>query len=202
MVDHVIIEQKQENEIWLPIQGYESYYQISNLGKVKSLAKTVSIGMGRFQIYHERIRVSSPASNGYLMIRLQAERIGKSFTIHRLVANHFIPNPHNLSVINHIDGNKLNCRASNLEWTTHSANAFHAYKIGLKKQRSGSGNHLAKPIFQLDKTGNVIKLWGSTKEAADTLGIRTQGIIDASGKRAPHYKGFIWKKQSEWQSRY
>lgn len=74
-------------------------------------------------------------SKGYCRIRIGALR--KSFQVHRLVAEVFIPNPQNHPVVNHKDGNKQNNHVSNLEWTTHSDNQLHAYKTGLRKKYIG-----------------------------------------------------------------
>lgn len=99
------------NEIWKDIKGYEGLYQISNLGRVKSL-KTGKI---RKQCYDK---------DRYLKIEL-SNKTQKSLKIHRLVAQAFIPNPLNLPQVNHKDGNKLNNNVNNLEWVSPSENTRH-----------------------------------------------------------------------------
>lgn len=111
------------------------------------------------------------------------------FTIHRLVAKAFIPNPNNLPQVNHRDGNKFNNKVENLEWCSSSDNQKHAYRIGLKKTpnlgRFGSLNHSSKVIIQYSLTGVPIQEYGSTREASRVTKIN-QGTIAACarGERA------------------
>lgn len=196
MATEIIIESTPQPEIWLPIKGYESFYHISNLGKVKALAKTVSIGLGRQQSYAEKIKPASVASNGYLMVGFQVDRKKKTITIHRLVALHFVPNPHNHKIINHKDGNKLNCAADNLEWGTYSHNAKHAFSLGLRfgawTGKTGRFHHRTKPVVQYDLYGKEIKQWESSGVAANELGIKVKCIRSVCGQENKTYKGSKW----------
>jgi len=115
-------------EVWKDIEGYEGLYQISNKGRVKS-----------FHFGKEKFLKPYLRTDGYLMVCLQVDKIKAHFTVHRLVAMAFIPNPKNLPVINHIDGNKQNNCVKNLDWTTYSENEKHAYKIGLKTRSPVAG---------------------------------------------------------------
>ena len=103
-----------EKEIWKDIQGYEGKYQVSNLGRVKSLN------------YHrsgkERILKYLINTRGYLTTMLYKNGIGKNVRINRLVAQAFIENPENLPEVNHIDEDKTNNRVGNLEWCSHEYN--------------------------------------------------------------------------------
>lgn len=126
------------NEIWKDIVNYEGYYQISNLGNLRSLDREIDFYDRWNKIKVKRIRKgklmsygSSP--NGYSICVLQKEGKINHFSIHRLVALAFIENIENLPQINHIDGNKKNNHVNNLEWTTPSNNILHAYnslKVG------------------------------------------------------------------------
>lgn len=120
-------------EVWKDIYGYEGLYQVSNLGRVKSLAKYDRIGRYRT----ECIKSQVDNGNGYLVVNLKIDGIQKMSTVHRLVAESFIPNPNNKRCINHIDGNKKNNNVNNLEWVTHSENMIHAVKHGLCNHRNG-----------------------------------------------------------------
>ena len=73
--------------------------------------------------------------NGYYYVDLQNKGYKRKFPLHRLVAQHFIPNPDNKPTVNHIDGDKSNNSVSNLEWLTYSENTKHAYDTGLNSQR-------------------------------------------------------------------
>lgn len=126
-------------EIWKDVQGYEGQYQVSNLGRVKSIKRKLANG----RTVTEKILNSSSkkkTQDGYLMVALA----GKTFRVNRLVATAFIPNPDNKTVVNHIDGNKENNKADNLEWATISENMLHAYRCGLKKAMIGEENPNSK----------------------------------------------------------
>ena len=114
-------------EIWKDIEDYEGLYQVSNLGKVKSLPKLVNRKNNSKYLTNEKIL--KPLSFGYARVILS----NKSYSVHRLVAEAFIPNPNNLPIINHKDGNKQNNCIDNLEWCDYSYNNKEAYRIGLNK---------------------------------------------------------------------
>lgn len=127
-----------KEEIWKDIEGYEGYYQVSNFGRIKSLARKTKNGQG-FRPIKESIRkIHYSKSLGYWMVTLKVKStndnvlIENRFLVHRLVAKAFIPNPENKPQINHIDANKLNANVSNLEWTTQKENMRHAVNIGTK----------------------------------------------------------------------
>lgn len=116
------------NEVWKDIKGFENYYQISNTGKVKSLERKVPSKIkGTFQIIKEKIRKTTTTTAGYEYVVLSKDNIHKTLLIHRLVAEHFIPNPNNLQCVNHKDENKLNNNVDNLEWCDYKYN--NTYKI-------------------------------------------------------------------------
>lgn len=113
-----------EGEIWKWIKDYEGFYQISNFGRAKS-----------FNPRYTKPRILTPVlhKNGYLHICLRRNSKSKNFSIHRLVAEAFIPNPENKLTVNHKDGNKFNNCVENLEWATSSENSRHAIEIGIQK---------------------------------------------------------------------
>lgn len=115
-------------EIWRDIEGYDGLYQVSNCGRVKSL------NYGR-----EGRILKASLKSGYPFV--QFGKCGRQIYVHRLVAKAFIPNPDNKPEVNHIDGNKTNNHADNLEWGTRSENNVHAVRLGLMK--SGGDNYQA-----------------------------------------------------------
>ena len=125
----------EEREVWKEIQGHREVYQISNLGNVRTKARQCKDHISE---PHEKKKFIN--SNGYYRVGLNLDGKNKMHLLHRLVAQLFIPNPENKPYVNHIDGNKLNCRADNLEWCTRSENEIHAWRIGLK---TVSPNHPA-----------------------------------------------------------
>jgi predicted XRE-type DNA-binding protein len=128
-------------EIFKDVKGYEGFYQVSNLGNVRSLERKVAHRKkGYWQVLKERILKPGNNGKGYLYLTFRKEGEAKNQTIHRLVANAFLDNPENKRCVNHKDGNKLNNKVSNLEWNTHIENMQHAYKTGLRNQ-TGEKNH-------------------------------------------------------------
>lgn len=110
-------------EIWKDINNYDGLYQISNYGRVKSLAT-------RFKI--DKVLKSKQTKIKYLSVVLCKDKHQNRKYIHRLVAQAFIPNPDNLPQVNHKDGDKTNNHYKNLEWCTPHENMLHAYKNNLK----------------------------------------------------------------------
>lgn len=125
-------------EIWKDIEGYEGYYKISNCGNVYSCNRQLQLSQLK-------------KKSGYLKVNLHKKGEAKTFSVHRLVALAFLPNPDNLPEVNHIDANKLNNNACNLEWCSHGDNMEHAFKTGLckrnepkTKKKKGHGVKLTK----------------------------------------------------------
>lgn len=126
-----------EGESWRDISGYEGLYQVSNYSRVKSVSRTIEVyrdGVSHSRIYSESL-MSASMRNTYPNVNLSRDGRIENFLIHRLVAQAFIPNPENLPIVNHIDGDTHNNHVSNLEWVTQSENINHAIKIGNKKAK-------------------------------------------------------------------
>ena len=147
---------KVNNEIWKPIKGYEGFYEVSNFGRVKSLERKVKANFhfGNTRTYKERI-LKSGNVKGYQQVTLR-NGISKHEFIHRLVAEAFVPNPKGYKTINHIDGNKKNNCADNLEWCTQKENVRHAWKTGLVDKEKKI-EHMRR--LGINKIG-LIKRWG------------------------------------------
>lgn len=190
-------------EIWKDIKGYEGIYQVSNLGKVKSLKRKVRAEKGGYYTKEKELKIFED-NIGYLAVGLTDNGKTKIIRLHRLIAEAFIPNPENKPVINHINGIKNDVRIENLEWNTYKENSQHAVKTGLKKvtekQRNASSKNILKAreinsvkVRQLDLNGNYIKTWNSMTEIKSTLNINYQGISDCClGKKKTAY-GYKWK---------
>lgn len=116
-------------EIWKPIKGYEGKYEVSNLGRVKSLNRCINSisGYHKSKIIKERILKLITQKPGYYNVSLE----GKKYLVHRLVAKAFIDNPKKYGCVNHKDGNKKNNLPENLEWCDKYINNNHAFNIGL-----------------------------------------------------------------------
>jgi hypothetical protein len=133
-----------ENEIWKDIEGYEGYYQVSNLGRVKGVERKVLHPRKEFCIISEKLLKPQKTKNGYLVLKLHKDSIYKRMFVHRLVAIAFIENNNDLKDVNHINGIKTDNRIQNLEWCTKSQNQYHSYRIGLRNKLFGCKNGRSK----------------------------------------------------------
>lgn len=119
-----------DSEVWLPVVGYEGLYQVSNLGNVKSCERIVTMKNGVKRPIPEKLRKLSLRDDGYVQVELWMNNKSKSYNVHRLVAEAFIPNPDNLPEVNHKDCVRSNNNVSNLEWCTNSYNTNYAKELG------------------------------------------------------------------------
>jgi hypothetical protein len=129
-------------EIWKDIPNYEGLYQVSSLGRVKSLERRVK-NKDSFRKVRERILSSNDNGSGYLCVQLSRKLKRENLLIHRLVAICFVKNPKNLPIINHKDGVKTNNAPENLEWCTQMDNIVHSIKNKLVDQK-GEKHHSSK----------------------------------------------------------
>jgi len=130
-----ILKIKTMQEIWKDIKGYQGLYQVSNKGRIKSLARYITVNHvnnGNYT-YFQNEKILTPKGQRYLKVALRKDGKKHWHSMHRLIAIHFIPNPQNKPEVNHINGNKQDNAISNLEWNTSSENKEHAYRIGLMK---------------------------------------------------------------------
>lgn len=114
-----------EGEIWKDIQSYDGYYQISNLGRVKSLRRLIWNGFSN-HLTKDKIRKLVVNNYGYTYVKISFNKKSIKFSVHRLVALHFIDNPKNKLEVNHIDSIRLNNNVKNLEWVSKSENQCHS----------------------------------------------------------------------------
>lgn len=158
----------EEVEIWKDVVGYEGFYQVSNLGRVKSLHRYFNRiycnGTNIQREVPERILPLRDSIKKYSRAFLCKGRIKKNFLVHRLVAVAFIANPENKLEVNHINCNKKDNRVSNLEWTSYSENRKHAvengrmrYALGEKSGSSKLSESQIKEIRLKHKNGETGK---------------------------------------------
>ena len=174
-------------EVWRDIEGYEGLYQVSDQGRVKSLERKVSHWRGGERIQKERILKPDVSKDGYLRAGLWAGGKRKWLRIHRLVCEAFHENHDNKPQVNHINEDKTDNRACNLEWATARENS----NFGTRNERLGKAQ--SKPVAQYAQDGELIKVWQSTNEVERQTGF-SHGYIckTANGKYKQAY-GFIWK---------
>lgn len=120
-----------QEEVWLPINGYEGVYEVSSLSRIRRLASRVNNIHGTKSFLKGRILKQSHTYQGYLQIDLCFNNKRKVVLTHILISRAFIKNPNNKPFVNHINGIKDDNRIENLEWCTHQENCIHAIKTGL-----------------------------------------------------------------------
>lgn len=147
-----------EEEIWKAIPGFEGLYEASTLGRIKTLQKSWNVGRGGVITRREKVLTPIFDKDGYCKVSLYKNNRKKQKSVHRLVAQAFIPNLDNKPHVNHKDGDKTNNRADNLEWVTPAENVHHSIDTGLRKMK-----------MLIDTNTGVT--YSSVKEASDVLGI-------------------------------
>lgn len=129
--------QEVKNEIWELHPNYIGY-SVSNLGRVKSLKRKILTKKGIFLTVNEKIRaLTVNKQTGYLMCQIWINNKSKNCTVHRMVAETFIPNPENKPSVNHINSIRTYNMVENLEWCTYSENSKHSYDFGNRKSIKG-----------------------------------------------------------------
>lgn len=171
-----------KTEIWKDIKYYEGLYQGSNWGRVKSLERIDCIGHHR----KERILKLSTDKDGYLYVYLYKNGKGKNFSVHRLVAEAFLPNPHNYPCVNHKDENKQNNNVDNLEWCNVKYNNTYGTRIERVSKKQ------SKPVLQYTLDGQFVKEWESTRECGRN-GFNQQTISACCRGKLKTHKDSIWK---------
>jgi len=150
-------------EVWKDVVGYEGLYQVSNLGNVKSLGNEFS--------RKERLLKLSFQSKGYLTVVLQKDAKRKMVLVHRLVAEHFIPNIYNKPQINHINGIKTNNRIENIEWVSHRENLDHAINNDLILKGEKNKKSKLKDVDVIEIHSLLQKGTTTTKELSETYNV-------------------------------
>lgn len=188
-------------EIWKDIEGYEGEYQVSNFGRVKSLPRWIEFSDGRVRFYQEKIIKDKKAGTGYRQVSLYRNCFCEYFSVHRLVAEAFIPNPNSLRDVNHIDGNKTNNLETNLEWCSRSENIKHAYDTGLRIAHVGDAiKNKSKAVLQFKEDGTFVAEYPSATEAAKRNMCKQSNIsyyCRGNNKHKKMYMGYIWKYKSD-----
>lgn len=186
------------NEEWRDIVGYEESYQVSNLGRVKSLARGIFEINGKQRVSKEKILKSKRISSGYRAVILYKDRKEKTMYIHRLVAQSFLQNDNNYTDVNHKDGNKENNCVENLEWVTRSYNIKHAYNAGLRKAYIDKAQEAALkiksfPVLQYDNNNVLIAEYSSITQASLQTNVSPYYISKSCKGELNNNANYIWR---------
>ena len=187
-------------EIWKPVVGYESLYECSNLGRIKSLNRKIIRKNGAQQTFKEKILTPIEVNN-YLYVCLYKNGKYQRKYVHRIICEAFLPNPENKPCVDHKNCVRSDNRLSNLRWVTYQENSENP--ISKKKQKEnvpksmlgkfGKNHPNSKPIIQIDTNGVFIKEWSCAAEVQRVLGFK-KGYIGkcCKGKNEMAY-GYKWK---------
>lgn len=201
------LNENNQEEIWKDIKGYEGYYQVSNLGNVKTLHANKG--------HLVKLMALAPHPRGYKSVNLYKDGKHESLLVHRLVAAAFIPNPNNYNEVNHISEDKHDNRACNLEWVSHGDNCRYGTRNArisqtnkgqkrsdeIKAKMKESQNlrsereraegircgRVIKKISQYDLNGNFIRDFDSIYDACTALGF----TINRENGYGTSYKNYI-----------
>lgn len=169
-------------EVWKDIAGYEGAYQVSNMGRIKSLPRKHKASSGGSYMTKEIILKPAINKNGYKHVSL----FRKDKRVHRLVAEAFLPNIKGLRDVNHKNGDKQDNTTDNLEWVSHSQNELH--KIHILKT-PGKFIHPMRKVTCIENN----KTYNSIAEACRDLGIKTSHIPEVCQGKISQTCGYHWR---------
>ena len=172
-------------EIWKDIPGFDGLYQVSNLGRVKSLPKKIWNGKGYF-ISKEKLLKPNTLAKGYFQVELKKNLNRCCFQVHRLVAMAFIQNPfpESYDQINHINGDKQDNRVENLEWSNNSLNQKHAWATGLQRVSNKAGKPRRR-VRLYNSSESIV--FGCVADAVRFLGSKSSANLQKVLHKQPHY---------------
>lgn len=188
-----MVKYTSNEEVWKDVRGYKGYYQVSNLGRVKSLNRTLSNGIRKKGI----ILKQHKRGLGYLFVVLSKGGEVKNRYAHRLVAEAFVPNSNKHEEVDHKDANKTNNAVSNLEWVSRKENVKRSWEKGLmENQRRAAikvGRSRSKKVIKMNELGEPLEEYESQTEAARNVGIAQSSISMCCAGKVKSAGGFLWK---------
>ena len=177
---------------WKDIPGYEGFYQASECGQIRSVSRFVNTRHETMRFVNGRILIPRKKKK-YLRVNVSANGIHKTFCVHQLIADAFLPNPNNYNSINHKDGNTENNHVANLEWCSIAYNNLHAYrilgKVNPMQGVRGTANPNSKPVICL--TTN--ERFDNIREASERLKVFGTSIAKVCKGKGNHVGGLKFK---------
>lgn len=180
-----------DQEIWKDVTGFEGFYQVSTLGRVRSLDRKI-VGKDGFPRLHKGRVMSPGVIHGYKFLYLNKNGVKKRWYVHRLVASEFIPNPKGYPQINHKDEDRGNNQVDNLEWCTSKYNN----NYGGHAKRSGEG--ISIPVVCLDMLNMAIYKFSSSKAASDRFGLDTGHVAKVILGKSTNHKQYIFVRERDY----
>lgn len=186
-----------EEEIWKDYKGYEGIYRVSNLGNIMRMPRTVVDSIGRVRKFSGHILRKYSGVHGYEYVTLSKDGVERSEFVQRMVALMFVENddPKHKIEVNHIDENKKNNRADNLEWVTRSENARHGTcikrMIDTRNRKNSYGSE--KRVGKFSLSGTIIAKYDSATIAARENNTNVSNICACCRGVRNNHKGFVWK---------
>ena len=172
-----------ESVIWKPVAGYEDRYMVSNDGRVKSLDIYVKARFGK-RLSKGRIKPQCNNNRGYSCVGLCRDNRTHTHLVHRLVAEAFVPNTDNKPQVNHIDGDRTNNRADNLEWVTDNENKVHSF-IAL-----GGTQRPKRAVVVINNTTGEKFYFNGLREAERALKLQHSSVLSVVAGRQHTTKGY------------
>lgn len=197
-------------EIWKDIKGYEGCYQVSNLGRVKSLSRPIKRGKCIAFSAEKILSCAIDRRTGYRKCVLMKNNVIKRTYVHRLVAEAFVSNEGNKPCVDHIDADRTNNVFSNLRWVTYKENNNNPiYRTRNSFSRTGENNHLRRgifgeenptsiPVVQLNMDNTFIKRFWGAKAVQDELGYVSSYITRVCKGKSPAAYGFKWAYEEDY----
>lgn len=193
-------------EIWKDVSGYYGFYQVSNMGRVRSVDRYVDMKDGRVKFIKGQDMKLFLDNRGYCRVPLSKNNKLRFLGVHRIVLLAFVPNVMEYPQVNHKNGIKNDNRVDNLEWCTASHNQKHAYDAGLKVSSymgmCGVLHHRSKPAIQIDFDGNVIRHYESVNMAAIDTGIGAGSIWNCCNGKRKLAGGYKWMYKKDYEKKF
>lgn len=172
------------NEEWREVVGYEGWYQVSNLGNVRSVEREVNYKDTSYTSKRRSyILKAKIGQHGYKEVVLVQNGARRTCRVHRLVAQAFIPNPNNLPTVNHLDENKTNNIVDNLEWSSVRHNTLYSMK--------------ETSILKYSASGELVGKYSHFTDAGESVDGNKHGVYKCCKGKLKTYKGFIWKIENQ-----
>lgn len=180
-------------EIWKDIEGFEDYYEVSNWGRIRSKTRFMTVMRNGYVVHNRKTgKILNPVNNrGYKTVFLYNGQTRISAAVHRLVANAFCEKRDGCNEVNHINENKADNRAENLEWVNHEENSNH----GTRNKRIAEKHFdvSGKGVMQIDENGNIVNQFVSVYQAERKTGI-SHKVIYNSLYRGHYAAGYKWQR--------